>query len=107
MIKVIIKEEKKTIVQLTVSGHAESDEHGKDLICAGVSTVSVGVLNTLDAYGFLDNKLGMITMRDGYIDIVVSKSNREIQVILETLKITLITLQNDYPEYIMITSVEV
>ncbi|WRK55922.1 ribosomal-processing cysteine protease Prp [Coprobacillaceae bacterium CR2/5/TPMF4] len=35
------------MVDLKISGHANSDEYGKDLVCAGVSTASIGTLNML------------------------------------------------------------
>ncbi len=35
------------IVNLKISGHANSGEYGKDLVCAGVSTASIGALNML------------------------------------------------------------
>ena len=47
MIKVTVKKKDNYIVDLKISGHANSDEYGKDLVCAGVSTASIGTLNML------------------------------------------------------------
>ena len=45
MIRVLIKEKQQQIIQITIKGHALSDEFGKDLICASVSTVITGIIN--------------------------------------------------------------
>ena len=45
MIRVKVTYQKEIVTSLTVSGHANSGEYGKDLVCAGVSAVVVGGLN--------------------------------------------------------------
>ena len=71
MIEAVIKKHKQSIVQITVSGHAQSAEYGKDLVCAGVSTACIGIANALVHYQFLSQELGTIEINDGYIDIKV------------------------------------
>lgn len=107
MIKVIIEKKDNFISKIIISGHAFSNKHGKDLVCAGVSASSIGVLNALEAHGFLENQMGMLEMNDGYIKIEVFESNNVIEVILETLIITLDTIEEDNKKYIKISKVEV
>ena len=107
MIKVIIEKKDNSISKITISGHALSNEHGKDLVCAGVSASSVGVLNTLVSHGFLEKEMGTLEMKSGYINIVVFNSNDVIQTILETLSITLMTIEENNKKYIKISKVEV
>lgn len=52
MINVLIKKKQNHIINLKITGHAGSDVYGKDLVCAGVSTAGVGVLNMLSKKGF-------------------------------------------------------
>ena len=47
MIKVNIEKNKTKIISLTISGHSNYDEKGKDIVCAGVSAIVVGGLNSL------------------------------------------------------------
>lgn len=107
MIRVNIKQNKEYIIDVTIKGHANSDEHGKDLVCAGVSASSIGIINALVHYGFLEQNMGTIVMKDGYIHIIVNEYNKVIQVILETLEITLKTIQESNEEFIKITKAEV
>ena len=38
----------KEVKSLTVSGHANYDKYGKDIVCAGVSAVVTGGINALE-----------------------------------------------------------
>lgn len=107
MINVLIKKKENQIINLKVTGHANSDEYGKDLVCAGVSTACIGVLNMLVKKDFLTNHLGKIEIDEGYINIVVDYSDDVCQVVLETLETTLETMVEDYGQFIKISKVEV
>lgn len=107
MITVKVKEKDNQILDITISGHANSAIHGQDLICAGVSTSGVGILNSLINYGFLENKLGTLEMDTGYIHIKVDKYTKDVQVILETLVTILKTVEETNEEFIEISKVEV
>lgn len=40
---------KQEILAFTISGHADFAPHGEDLVCAGVSTVTFGTINSIHA----------------------------------------------------------
>lgn len=105
MIKVIIKKQKSNILGIKVTGHANSADYGKDLICAGVSTVSFGILNILYKKGYIDSSIHS-QVDEGYINIEVINWNKEIQLILETFEISLMTMEESYPNYIKIRRME-
>lgn len=107
MIKVLIKKKQNQIINLKITGHANSDVYGKDLVCAGVSTASIGVLNMLVKKGFLDNHIGTIEVDEGYISIIVDQVDKICQVVLETLETTLDTMVEDYGQFIEISKMEV
>jgi len=106
MIKVIIKKRNNDILEINVSGHANSAEYGKDLVCAGISTTTVGIANALVKKHFLEG-LGIIDLREGFVYIKVNQFNQEIQVILETFEIILETIEESYSQYMKITKMEV
>jgi uncharacterized protein YsxB (DUF464 family) len=107
MIKIIVNKKDNQIVDITIKGHANSAEHGQDLVCAGVSASSMGVLNALEANDFLKNKLGTIKMKSGYIHILVTTYTEKIQVILETLVTILETMEETNTKFMKIYKVEV
>lgn len=104
MIKVKLAYHDAALTYIKVSGHANSDEYGKDLVCAGVSTIIVGVYNTLEKLGMLD--IGTFKVEEGLAEFTIHKITRESQLILETLVTTLETIEYSYGDFIQIKKME-
>ena len=47
MIKVNIKKENGVIIRIKINGHAEYNEKGKDIVCAGISAVLITSVNAI------------------------------------------------------------
>ena len=105
MIKVKIIKNNEQILEMKVTGHANSAEYGKDLVCAGVSTICIGIANALVQYHFLEGN--DIEVKEGYVHIKVNRSSHDIQVVLETFEVMLDTIEESYSKYIKITKMEV
>lgn len=105
MIQVKIKRKDNKIINIRVSGHAKSDEYGKDLVCAGVSTACVGIANALVNYDFL--QYGSITLNEGLCEIEVDRNSETFQIVLEVFVTILETIEESYHEYINIMKMEV
>lgn len=104
MIKVLITTHNHNVTSVVISGHAGSGEYGKDLVCAGVSTVVNGVCNTLVKHDFLN--VGTIVYQEGYVSISSDHMTSEHQLILETLITTLESMEDAYGTYIKIKNQE-
>ncbi len=97
MIKIKINKTKGHITKFIISGHANSTNDGKnDLICAGVSAISIGILNSLDT-----SKID-IEVKDGFISIVVNEFSNDNEFTLNILKKSLETIKEDNGKYISI-----
>ncbi|MFR7590815.1 MAG: ribosomal-processing cysteine protease Prp [Longibaculum sp.] len=107
MIRVLVKTKEQQITQITLKGHANSDEHGKDLICAAVSTTITGIINDLMKRDFFSQGNGCYELDEGFADIIIINSDHDIQVVLETFVSIMETIENSYPEYLKITTREV
>ncbi len=104
MIQISIQTKNGKIIGMDIQGHAEYAEHGKDIVCAGVSTVAIGLLNALD---YLNAKCSC-SMENNQISVRVTESDDELtQIILTTAKIQLETIQESYKKYIKIKRQEV
>lgn len=99
MIKVEIEKIKTKVKKVTISGHAKSATKGEDLVCAGVSAISFGILNTLNK---IDPDNVEIKVNENKIAIITLKNTKEIDLILETLIIQLKTIEIEYSKYIKI-----
>ena len=84
---------------ITISGHANYDEKGKDIVCASVSSIVITTINGIieinpDAidYSDLDNK----------IEIRVIKQDEIVLKLINNMILLIGELENDYSDYIKI-----
>ena len=99
MISVNVSFMGKDVKSLTVSGHANYDEYGKDIVCAGVSAIVTGGINALESE--IDNI--KVINEDNKLGVEIINSNDKIQIILNTILVQLQTIENSYKKYIKIT----
>lgn len=102
MIQVIInKQSNGRITSFEMTGHADYAEHGKDLVCAGASAVSFGAVNAIIA---LTGQTPDIQQgRDGgYLKISLPESDHDYdtQLIVQTMIVSLQTIEKDYGQHI-------
>ena len=96
MIRVSIISSGEIAVGLEVKGHANFAEHGKDLVCAGVSCIITGGFNALNK-----EDIEEVTLEEGYAKVVVNPESKSVDVI-NVILIQLQTIQESYPKFIKI-----
>jgi uncharacterized protein len=107
MIKVqISRTEDGKIRAFELSGHANFAKRGQDIVCAGVSAVSFGAVNSIIA---LTKVKPQITQggKGGYLrcelpDIEDAITEEKVQLLLEGMIVSLQTIEKDYGKYIQI-----
>ncbi len=99
MIKVVIKQVKDEINSIVIKGHAYSGEPGHDLVCAGVSAITIGALNSLqDVDTSFQTKVA-----DGLVEIMpLYRPSVENKIVLNVLITSLKTIAASYGDYIKI-----
>lgn len=104
MIRIDIERKQRMISKITISGHANSDVKGKDLVCAGVSCIAIGALNALNEQCLKCD----LQMKEGFIQITNNLLNdHDAQIMLEMLRVQLVTMQESYKNYMKVTDQEV
>ena len=98
MIKVNYLVEKGIIKEIEISGHAEYDESGKDIVCAAVSTAIIVTANAVELLDLNSHRELMID--EGYFKFNVLKTNDVLEKLLLNLEYTLYDLEKQYPKYI-------
>ena len=81
--------------KITVSGHAEYAEHGKDIVCAAISTLSqvfVASVEELTAAQIKTAQTG------GYMEIVIEESTERAQVLLDSFLLGCRMIADQYPD---------
>ena len=100
MINVKIYRQNGLYYKYEVSGHANYDIHGRDIVCAAVSALTQTILITLDETSRITYKV----IEDiGFIEVLVSDKDMElieIQVLFKALEIGIKTMEHEYPEYV-------
>jgi uncharacterized protein len=103
MIRVSIERESSgRIRQFHVEGHAFYDEPGKDIVCAGVSAVTVGTVNAVEALLAIELKA---RMKHGMLKVEIPDSGAadtedKVQLLLESMVVMLQSIAQSYGEYI-------
>lgn len=97
MISVKYSLDNNTYTYLSVKGHADSDEYGKDLICASVSSIMFGLMNCLDGY-----KNVSIKEKDNHIEIINASDLDEVNNYLYLTLTQLKTIEESYKEFIKV-----
>lgn len=108
MIKVEVLKEVSQVKRVTVDGHADFAEHGMDIVCAGVSAVVFGMINSIDALD--DNVQFDISANEnetGHLTYRSLKSTDKEQLLLQAMLLSLKTIEENYSEYITIETREV
>lgn len=94
------------IQSFTMSGHADFSNHGEDIVCAGASAVSFGAVNSVIK---LTGVQPDIEMGDGGFlrctvpDDLPSAVQEKVQLILESMIVSLQTIEQEYGKHIKIT----
>ena len=100
MIKIKINKTNNRYSSLEVSGHSNYDEHGKDIVCAGVSAVVVGGLNALTNE---NKKKVSCKVNDGYVNVdVLDLNDDKLQIIMDVIVIQLKSIEESYKKFVKI-----
>lgn len=98
MIKVNIKTVNNNIDSIIISGHAGYDVHGKDIVCAAVSSITI---TTVNAILKLDSK-AIDYVQDENLTISIKKHDKTTLVLIQNMIDLLQELEKDYKKNIKI-----
>lgn len=99
MIKIKINYENDFIKSFKVTGHANYDTYGKDIVCASVSSI---IITSINLALKLDDASVKVTYKSGLIDANVLKQNDVINKVFINMKDMLKELEKDYSKNIKI-----
>ncbi|MFJ7727093.1 ribosomal-processing cysteine protease Prp [Neobacillus sp. NPDC097160] len=102
----ITRTESGRLKSFEMSGHALFADRGKDIVCAGVSAVSVGAINAVHELTGITPDLEH--RADGFLRCVVPEDlpddiHEKVQLILEAMIVSLRTIEEEYGKHIKIT----
>lgn len=109
MIQVTVFRKDNRISSFELSGHADSGPYGYDLVCAGVSAVSIGTVNAVIELCEIEPAIEQ-GEEGGYLRVVLPDGlSREIsekaQILFEGMLVSLKSIELEYSEFIKITTI--
>ncbi|MBM7597818.1 uncharacterized protein YsxB (DUF464 family) [Virgibacillus halotolerans] len=108
MIQVTVYRSNNLMTGFELSGHAESGPYGYDLVCAGVSAVSIGTVNAVTELCEADLEIEQ-GAEGGYLLVSLPKSLQgekmeKVQLLFEGMLISLKSIEQEYRQFIHIRS---
>lgn len=106
MIHVTVERANNRIISFEMSGHANSGPYGFDLVCAGASAVSIGMINAV--MELCDAELQIEQGKDGgYLHVRIpesldSQTSEKVQLLFEGMIISLKSIELEYGQFIQI-----
>ena len=90
-----------------VFGHSGYDDAGKDIVCAGISALTINFINSIEE--FMDDRFVVKTNEeDGMIDFKFEETpSKESQTLIDSLVFGLENLEKDYKDFISLEFREV
>lgn len=101
----IRRDQHERLTRIRIQGHAEFAEHGKDIVCAAVSAISIGSVNAIEK--LLEVQVVSPSSEAGDLDVRVPAVADQavyvkLQLLLEAMVIALEDVATAYPAYIEI-----
>lgn len=99
----------KQYIKFTLSGHAESGPYGHDLVCAAVSALTIGTANNLSRIASIEPEIKANEEEGGFLEVVLPQVDEEMhqqtaQILLENLYLSLLDIQEEYREFISVST---
>ncbi len=102
MTTVSIKKEQNQIVEITIKGHANYEEYGKDIVCAAISSI---VITSVNAILRIDDNAISYEEKKDTIKIKVLKHIEIVNILIENMLAELNDLTKKYNKNIKIEEV--
>ena len=103
MIKIKIARDEHGISLISMQGHAEYDQYGKDIVCSAASTIIIGGINAIAQLGYLSFISYKVDAGD--VELEINTECAELQIILNTLLVQFQSIEESYPKYIQVQEV--
>jgi len=98
----------KSIAGFTLTGHAEYADPGKDIVCAGVTAVAFGTVNSAEALLKVDLKPK--TPERGHLEVTIPqvsdiRGSQDLQLLLESMVHMLKGIESSYRKYVKLKEI--
>lgn len=105
----IERREDGTIDGFSSRGHAGYADPGEDIVCAAVSAITMGTVNSVEV---LTGIIMKSKMKDGFLSARLPKLSEntnveQIQLLLESMQVMLVGIEDEYDKHLKIKQVQI
>lgn len=92
-----------------ITGHAYSNEPGKDLVCAAVSTLAQTLVNAVESIGGIPEKSYFLKIDNGHLELRLKDNdlNDVVDIIFKTFRVGIEGIEGTYSKYVKLKVKEV
>jgi uncharacterized protein YsxB (DUF464 family) len=109
MIKVEISLSNAHYCGAKITGHAYSNEPGKDLVCAAVSTLAQTLVNAVESIGGIPEESLSLKIENGHLELKLKNDDLSdvIDIIFRTFRVGIEGIEGTYSKYVKLKIKEV
>lgn len=99
-----IRNDQLDIVSFQISGHAEYDDPGKDIVCSAVTALTFSTINSIETFLDIPFNYQVDNEQGGYLQASFDEAldDQASQLLLNHLLLGLEGIQEEYPDYIQL-----
>ncbi|MDO4593880.1 MAG: ribosomal-processing cysteine protease Prp [Tissierellia bacterium] len=101
----VFRNNRNAFLGFEIKGHADYDEYGKDIVCAGVSTLATAIINTLDYYH--KKSQFIFTDQQGIMKLEITNNNNTTDILMRTFILGIENIEKNFKEYVKLHFEEV
>ncbi|MFM1652373.1 ribosomal-processing cysteine protease Prp [Brevibacillus sp. B_LB10_24] len=107
MILATVKRDGGDIEEITISGHADAAEYGKDIVCSAVSAISFGMLNAVHALLGITPQVEQAEREGGFLRWRLERTadqavHEKQQLLAESLIVSLYSVSQQYGTFLTV-----
>ncbi|GEK87980.1 ribosomal-processing cysteine protease Prp [Alkalibacterium putridalgicola] len=111
MIDIQFRRKGSNFMSVEMSGHAEAGPYGYDVVCAAVSALSIGTVNSLSEIAEIPVEVVSAEDSGGYLEFTIpagisQKQMETGQILMKSLHLSLKSIEEEYSEYVKINSLK-
>ena len=103
MIRVKISTKDDQVQKIDISGHADYDDYGKDIVCSSVSSIITTTVNAIIMFD--NNYINYQEKKDDFV-IIIKNNDEIVNNLIQNMLNLLSQLEDDYPDNIKIEEEE-
>ncbi len=85
---------------ITIAGHAEYAEHGKDIVCAAVTAMIEQLIVSIER---LTPNTPVYKMEPGYVNVKVSSPTEDTKLLIDCFFIGAENIEEQFPDHVRVT----